>query len=364
MAQNFLQPGFDLSSLTSVTQAQLMQALSQMEPIGNIGFVIWQSTTPSVADNPIFARCIWADTSAGVGNTVLKYWNGSDWVVGTVAVGSIDNPDSIVDGTITIIKMDGSEGAPGQVARIKTPGGGSLQYVDPAALFSGTGELNVNNLAATALQNDYFLRVQNGVATWVAYNPSQDLSNVSPSVLQAGAYNSLLVTTASGNREWTKTPLSNINNSGEASDVLNLSKLNANGLSSGAVPKVSGGVWAGSTPSIDIFNTTKYVDALATLTFNAINTVTTVFTAIPRYWKVVIRCEIAESDWVVGDELELNFCVLNVTPYNLMHAFIDGTSFAVKVSISSASPYLRAKTTTGAAAMTAVNWRFRCYYIY
>src|SRR2546422_359553 len=61
-------PGFDISSLVSATQLQLMQMVSQLAPLSNIGGVIVFSggggtDWPGVVNNPRFKRYVWIDTA-------------------------------------------------------------------------------------------------------------------------------------------------------------------------------------------------------------------------------------------------------------------------------------------------------------
>ena len=75
--QNDIQAGFDISPLSSITQAQLLQMINQAAPLTNIGFAIYGSTTPDVVNNPRFARYLWIDTST-IGPTTQatpKYYN-------------------------------------------------------------------------------------------------------------------------------------------------------------------------------------------------------------------------------------------------------------------------------------------------
>ena len=85
--------GLDISSLSSVTQAQLMQMVNQIAPLSNIGAVIYGTTTPDVANNPRFARYLWIDSSTIGASTQAtpKYYNTttSAWVSVTVPSASI-----------------------------------------------------------------------------------------------------------------------------------------------------------------------------------------------------------------------------------------------------------------------------------
>src|SRR5689334_24837608 len=70
--QNDLAAGFDVSSLSSATQAQLMAMVNQAAPLSNIGFLVVMDGLaagaagtgfPDVTNNPRFVRYIWLDTN-------------------------------------------------------------------------------------------------------------------------------------------------------------------------------------------------------------------------------------------------------------------------------------------------------------
>jgi hypothetical protein len=82
-AQYDIIAGLDISSLSSVTQAQLMQMINQAAPLSNIGSVIYGSTTPDVANNPRFARYVWLDTSTVPPTLKLYKTSTSSWIAFT-----------------------------------------------------------------------------------------------------------------------------------------------------------------------------------------------------------------------------------------------------------------------------------------
>jgi hypothetical protein len=89
--------GLDISSLSSVTQAQLMQMVNQIAPLANIGGVIYGATTPDIANNPRFSRYLWIDSSTIGASTQAtpKYYNttNSAWEAVTVAPATVGDAE-------------------------------------------------------------------------------------------------------------------------------------------------------------------------------------------------------------------------------------------------------------------------------
>ncbi len=100
--QKDFQPGFDLSPLSTATFAQLIQAIANIAPLANIGGVVFQAGTssnssipqgtlgsPSITDNPRFARYWWINTVAMPAVPYLYNSTSGNWVSTTVAAASI-----------------------------------------------------------------------------------------------------------------------------------------------------------------------------------------------------------------------------------------------------------------------------------
>jgi len=73
MLQYDFEAGLDPTALAQITSVQLLQMINQLYPVANIGGVIYQSTTPDVANNPRFARYAWLDSTTDA--PVLKVYN-------------------------------------------------------------------------------------------------------------------------------------------------------------------------------------------------------------------------------------------------------------------------------------------------
>jgi hypothetical protein len=100
--QKDFQPGLDLSSLTTATLAQIIQSIANIAPLANIGGVVFQAGTsqaatiaqgtngsPSITDNPRFARYVWINTFAMPAVLYLYNSTSGNWVSTTIAAASV-----------------------------------------------------------------------------------------------------------------------------------------------------------------------------------------------------------------------------------------------------------------------------------
>lgn len=89
--------GFDLNSVDSASQSEVMQAINQIAPLSNIGGVLYFSSVggtvwPSIAINPRFTRYLWIDTDTTP--PVAKIYDGAgdtyaDWTQIALPDGSV-----------------------------------------------------------------------------------------------------------------------------------------------------------------------------------------------------------------------------------------------------------------------------------
>ncbi len=196
MAQQYdFNAGVDISALTSITQAQLMQMVQQIAPLSNIGGILYQSTTPDVANNARFARYIWLDSTTAP--PVAKYYNGASWTAVAVSALSITNAEVSATAAIAVTKL-----APGTARYVlRTNAAGTAnEFVTPASALN-SNELGVIKL--TAAGSDSYLKTVSGVSQWVDQTTERAaiasaLSNLSPTVRAPGSNNTLLGTNGSG----------------------------------------------------------------------------------------------------------------------------------------------------------------------
>lgn len=151
------QPGFDLASLAQVERTQLMQALSKMGPLSNIGGIIafdggggllW----PGVTDNPRFWRYLWIDTNTTPPTIKCYDQSGVDgyanWVSATLADGSVTtaklDDEAVRTDKMSIANPAGGDWAANWVCRID-PTGTFVEYCSPDSIFA------VSELPRTAI---------------------------------------------------------------------------------------------------------------------------------------------------------------------------------------------------------------------
>jgi len=329
-AQYDFNAGLDISALTSVTQAQLMQMVQQIAPLSNIGGIIAQSTTPDVAGNPRFSRYIWLDTTTDP--AVPKYYNsgGGTWSAVTVSALSITNAEVSASAAIAVSKL--AAGTARYVLRTNAAGT-SPEYVTPASILN-SDELAVIKLTSNG-GTDGYLKSVSGVSQWVSQTTERAaiaaaLSGLSPTALTPGSNNTLLGTNGSG--VVTFGAIGSL----LANNAIGLNLLAAGGASSKDLLKFDGSNWVKFTPTLEITEAaTINGGTLGTVNLSSA-TLTEVFahgfSSTPRLVRVVIRCTSndANTGHVAGDEIELgNFICETGTQHPLIIVTSDSTNITV-----------------------------------
>jgi len=305
-----------------------MQALSQMSPVSNIGMVIWQSATPDVGTNPIFARCIWADTTLGATNVVFKFWNGAAWQTAVDSDDSITNPDAISDDVVSITKLLQNEGGVGFKGYVlhQSKSTGDLEYVAPTNLFTaGQNEVKLTYLDVAAGTSGQFLQIIAGSPAWTTFIASQYITNLPVANLLGAAQGAFLQTDASGIPVWNATPVL-------PNASVGIAKIDGAGTASGQVLRATGTAWTNTAPSIDIFAAAYSADAAGTWALG-LTTITSGLTTVPKMWKVVAVCtaDDATPGYVEGDEVDLNAFTGSTGSTPKTFAFFDTTTKNFKV---------------------------------
>jgi len=190
-AQFDFNPGIDISGLSSVTQAQLLQMVAQLAPLDNIGGVIVMSGAasahPDVTNNPRFARYLWIDTQS-LPTTLLKMYDGSGdtyaaWVTTTIADSSITAAKlanyavSILNGSGAskiAYKQDGTADATKSNYLVRLDAAGQYVEIVPAATVVNGVTINLSQLNVSAATNGYVLTYNSslGAAVWTALSVS------------------------------------------------------------------------------------------------------------------------------------------------------------------------------------------------
>jgi hypothetical protein len=367
--------GLDISSLTSVTQAQLMQMINQIAPLSNIGGVIFQAGTslnttiaqgtggsPDVTNNPRFVRYIWLNTySAASAPPTAYYYDAStgDWTSTSVAAGSITNASINAAAAIAVSKL--ATGTARYLVRTNAAGT-SVEYVAPASIFSA-GEMPIAGLVPNG--SNGYLKTSSGVATWVDDATERALiqsaiTGLSVSQLTAGS-NGAILYVAAGTPTW-GAPATAL----AAGSNIPLGALAQGGATTRQLLQYDGSSWAPVTPSLQI-NATTAISASGTVSptgniSNAVHTIPHSLGAIPKMVRVVLKCLSTEGGWAVNDEVDIANSYYDTGASIVPNITVgsDATNITVLIN-QTATKKLRNKTTAAVFTPTDANWQPKAY---
>lgn len=405
--------GFDFSSLASVTQAQLLQAINQAAPLSNIGHLVVMDGLaaeatgvgfPDVASNPRFVRYIWLDTNpSGVtpinrASPVFKRYIGS-------YTGGPNNPSApsnlytdwealaVADGSITTAMLRDRGAAGGvDVTRLKRNATGTAdaskryfilridsagQYVEIVSLdtaIADGGGIGLNRLNAAAIGPNKFLGATlSGTSYILGYkllDPTNDISALLGNLIPA---TSCLAPSTAGkllrtNRaaipaiEWVASNGADLFSVG---DIL-LASLAAGGAVVGDLLGHDGTNWVKKTPTVDVVtgpqsyypgtflsNATKYIETGALV-------------SCPRFQRAVIVCTTADGSFGVGDELSISGVMWdNGTWYSpAINFFWRASTSKLRLAFYQATQFVVDRFDAGGAPVALVpgSWAPKIYY--
>lgn len=376
------QPGLDLSSLSSVTQAQLMQALAQLLPLSNMGGVIFQAGTslaasitqatngaPDVTNNPRFARYIWLNTYAAATSQPTPYYYNtldSKWYSTSIAALTITNAEISASAAIAVTKL--ATGTARFLVRTNAAGTAN-EFVNPNSILTNN-DVPLIALEQGAAPADAFLRRVSGGSSWQSFTSTlaaiqNALTGVPVTALAAGANNTLLGT-GSGGVVAMDTPNNLIPNLG-----LNLGKLAAGGASARQLMQWDGSAWSPVTPSLQIngtlaVSTTGY-DAGVTLSVGSM-TFLHGLGATPKLVRVVAVLQspdgtsTASNTYSPGDEIDI--MGLESSANNPAFSIMANSTTIDIAYRATGAPALLVKARASAFAAGAIDetlWTFKVY---
>jgi len=350
-AQYDFQSGVDLSALSSVTQAQLMQAINQIAPLSNVGGIIAQATAPDIASNARFARYVWIDTSA-VPYTLKTYQSGA-WTASTVGTNAINAATQIVDDTITLAKLKSSGATAAQVLTVNTSK--VVAFTNPADVIP-SGTLPVASINAVAPANGSFIRKASGAASWVTYDPTDDVDGLLLEKLETGSANQIIAADSGGTAIWKSNNdvSSNFLPAGSNTVGIKLSKLCNNSATSGQVVLSNGSNLIVSSPYYDIFSTNATVVSPSNLdTAGWHGAVAHGRAGVPKLIKLMLRCNdddtTGDSKYALNDLLDPGLFKDVTTDVSAISFVADSSNLRVWVAPTDIKVILK---TTGALSGT------------
>jgi hypothetical protein len=369
--------GVDLSALSSVTQAQLMQAINRLAPLANIGGVIYGPVAnfddvgdTFMTDNPRCARYLLIDTTASP--YTLKTWSGTAWVSSTVGTGAINAAAQITDNIITIAKLAPGAGNARKVLRVNTPGSTAFELIAPASVFT-TNEIPVSHLVNGAA-GQHLIADAGGTPTWTTYNAQDEISALPVARLAKASTEQRLIITKSDAVKWAVADdaLNDFLTAGSNTAGINLSKLCNNSLAANTLVCSNGSNIIGGTSKFNLFSANAIAGPSSdTLANQAVTVQTAVvaLSAIPNMMVPYVKCIGADANtgYADGDFLNLSNIAQDSAGRNSVCTFwasYSGGNVTFNWQIAAGVPYILKKD--GSAWVntgTLTNFRFKVMYI-
>lgn len=379
--------GLDISSLSSVTQAQLMQMINQLAPLTNIGGVIFQTGTslaatipegtggsPDVTNNPRFERYIWLNTyNAAAAAPTPYYYDASsgDWSSNAVAPLSITNAEIAAAAAIVVTKLAAG------TARylVRTNGAGtSVEYVAPASIFNN-GELPVASIVPAG--GNGYLKTVSGAAAWVVDATERAaiqaaITSLAVSQLAAGS-NGNVLTTLAGVPTW----------AAPATAFPSGSNLPLGALAQGGAVANDALVWNGSTwvPSTQalrtistaVVSTTGVVSTTDAAGGNITGTIANLthriahgLGAIPKSVQLNLVCTVADTGvdalFALNTELPIQSIMSAAANNNCIYSILLTNTY-IYVALRTTTVHVVNMTSGGltSLALTNTSWKVKAY---
>jgi hypothetical protein len=400
MATNDFKPGLDVSTLTTLAKADLIQMVSGMTPVGDgsaagVGMVIVMSSGASDILNPLYfpnsdganpryARYIWLDTYFNP--PVIRVWKGDysgtgvpthagvDWV----PVGQAD--DSITEAMLKSLAVSFSK-----IAAPDASSANQIVTVDSNSISVTTRTLNslladsgitlpLDRLDKTNAFNDNVI-AYNG-STWVPSSVSEILNkslagNSIPvgSLTYADQVGQILRANSSLVADWVVYDPANEINGG--TNKVNLNMLAASGAADGSYMRYNGTAWLPFTPAFHL-DPDKYkvlADTPWTASVKWVSVAHGLGSVIPTYVKIVWVNTSGAASMGYNDKDQIDIegtCQYNVAlttryPFTIIRDNTYVTILADTVHATNAFGAIRRDTFVFSNAFPIADWKLRIY---
>lgn len=378
-------PGFDPTSVASVSFSQLLQMIAQLAPLNNVGFIIAQpgpslnspltqgvGGAPDVAGNPRFARYMWLNTYLSTVAPTPYQYNTTDgkWYSNSSAASSIYDAQVAVGADVQITKL--LAGTARWIVRTNSAGT-AMEFVNPNAIFAN-GDVPLTALDVTGAPGSLSLlqRSATGVISWGVLDVTGSVSNLAVLNLAPAVVNGYVLQTIAGVATWVAT------SAAFADHDITLSKLNQSGAASGDIIIYDGANWAKSSAAP--FTTSYAHDVVAgdKLSGTAVATGAGIFPAVGAniqyrvdhglgdlsgkfyFLKAVGFCTSTDAGYAVGDEVPLTDFYNTGTARNAAVVSMTNAGDSINIAFNSSSGALLVINAVGAQAVVDVSkWGIR-----
>jgi hypothetical protein len=373
-AQKDFLGGLDLSSLSTASQEQTMQAINGLTPLANIGLVYASATRPDITNNARMIRYLWLDITDPANPVLKRYVEDRtvlvdadlSWEAVAVAAGAIT--------TAMLAAVSTTGGV--NLARLKTNAGytdaGNALYVLRVAAngkdieavtvdtaIADAGGLALARLSTTGIGAQKYLGYSAGVLAYRLLDPANDitsaLGNRIPieTAIIPGTANYFLCTNAAGTApEWRSAANAFVIN------TLPINSLVNTGASANDIIRYSGSIWEKVTPTLR----TTAADAINSGTISgssiatAVHTIAHNLTTVPKLVVVRLRMTNAVADigYNQNDEVDIAGYFTDAGRIGNVAVAIDATN--VTVLTTTATGMLPNKTTGTYTGIDETKW--------
>jgi hypothetical protein len=292
--------GFDFSSLSSITGAQLQQTVNGIAPLSNKGLVYYGSSAPDVAGNARYARYLWIDTSATP--YVTKYYNGAAWV--TIAPGAGGITEAMI--AVAAVSLLDDDGVTYKITRAYNDANdvtkaryllwldANGKRVEIASLSSvlGTGSGTIAGIAGLAVGTDnQFLRMNGAAIQWETVDFASSITDgsIAPVKLSVGTPGYVIRLDAGGVPTYVQHfPITNID-PGAAAAFQGIRRNSTNLAWEFYNAQRTGGL--GVSNAADT----------STAGMGGLDTIPHGLAAVPTHWKLFLKNLSTEGAWIADD---------------------------------------------------------------
>ena len=381
--------GIDPTSTFGGYASVLLQLIREAKPSSTYGMILFDTTAPDVTGaNAWRKRSIWINVAVPTQPTVNIYRE-LPAPPGWVNVNDVISPNTITtamiqNAAVTLAKLSPAGGTANQLIRVNA-GATAFEFVSLSALVT-TGSIPVGSLITTGIpagQLRFAGTFGPGVANWyTSQTIINDLVNgaiptdlLSPAPLATTRSKFLTGRIGDTFAGWRflEPNVDILNDTLSGGKLQNGTvapiKVESAGIPDGYLLSKVGGVPDWVAPTTVVGSVTQFVTAVGSVgaipTVGSPTTLAHTLAVVPLVYRVVMRCNSADGNYAIGDEVEALGCYVangftsddSATAFNIL---VTSTNVVVYRQ-QSWNIYVPDKTTGNAHSITEAKWNLRLY---
>jgi hypothetical protein len=378
--------GIDPTSTFGGYASVLLQLIRQAIPSSTYGMILFDTTAPDVTGSNAWRKtCLWLSLANPAEPALYVYKTSSP---GWVNINDIISPNSITtamiqNNAVTLAKLSVAGGAANQLIRVNA-GVTGFEFVSLSSLVTA-GSIPVGSLITTGIPGGQFRLAGTygpGLANW--YTAENVIDNIPtgyiPTDLIAPAPGSTsrskFITSRTGDTFGTwrflEPNIDILNDTLSGGKLQNGTvapiKIESAGIPNGYLLSKVGGVPDWVAPSAVAGTIVQYVTDVGSLgtyvdTAGSSTTLNHTLGAMPLMFRVVLRCESSDANYVNGDEIDAQELALDASSdFTTAFMFYVTSTFVKVTKTYGGHVVIRDKTTGAYHAINVPNkWRLRLY---